>query len=430
VQLSDVPGIDIGRVVEKAIRDVYDRRTKRGDLHADIWAANARALWQAAAKPLGVRAGYRTSTDDETATALRQNLYVFAAFKNHHNVADMVDMLTDANGNARSFDDFRRLALHINQDYNRSWLLAEYNAAMANAQAAVRWHDIERDKDALPMLRYVTAGDERVRRAHALLDGVTLPVDDPFWDEYFPPLSWNCRCDVQQVVGPMQRPTLLPDDREVPPVFRNNPGKTGKVFTLDHPYFTLLKPEQRARVQRGAARLIFDNYAPNQYLKTSEQAASVFKEARHMGDLLGHDPVTGGFVVLHRKHSASGLKDEAPVLRILKSRGAMLEMLDESKEPRYDVFWDGHFWDIKRMTQAANLKSRLHKIFQKARRAGRMKVLLHLDMDVTDAALMDGLNDMLRQNPSIRLVHLVWNNGRSMRLSPEDMKRKQWPKGQ
>jgi len=425
VRLSDVPGIDLGRVVEKAIRDVYDRRTKRGDLHADIWAANARALWQAAAKPLGVRAGYRTSTDDETAAALRQNLYVFAAFKNHHNVADMVDLLTDANGNARSFNDFRRLARHINQDYNGSWLLAEYNAAMANAQAAARWHDIERDKDALPMLRYVTAGDERVRRAHQLLDGVTLPVDDPFWNEYFPPLSWNCRCDVQQVVGPMQRPTLLPDDREVPPVFRNNPGKTGKVFTLDHPYFSLLKPEQRARVQRGAAKLIFDNYAPNQYAKTAEQAAVRFKDARTFADVLGYDAASGGFVVLNKNHMPA-LADEMPVLRILKARGAMLELLDESGNNTYDLFWDGNFWDIKRMSRATNPANAIDRMFRDAKHRGKTKLLIHLDQDVTDSVLADALYHALRRSREIQLVQVVWNTGRILRLSPDAIRGRDW----
>lgn len=425
MRLSDVPGIDLHSVVEQAIRDVYDRRTRQGDLHADTWAANVRALWQATAKPLGLRTGYSASTDNEKAAALRQNLFVFAAFKNHHNVADMVALLTDANGNARPFDEFRRLALQINQDYNGAWLKAEYNAATASAQAAARWQDIERDKEALPMLRYVTAGDERVRRAHQLLDGVTLPVDDPFWDDFFPPNGWNCRCDVQQVVGPRTPPTLLPDDREIPPVFRNNPGKTGKVFTLDHPYFSLLKPEQRARVQRGAARLIFDNYAPNQYAKTAEQAAGRFRGAAQWADVLGYEPVTGGFVVLHKKHMPA-LADEMPVLSILKQRGAMLELLDESGSNPYDLFWDGNFWDIKRMSRATNPANAIDRMFRDAKHRGKTKLLIHIDQDVADSVLADALYHALRRSREINLVQIVWNNGRMLRLSPEQIRGRDW----
>lgn len=44
---------------------------------------------------------------------------------------------------------------------------------------------------------YVTAGDEKVRPEHRLLDGVTRPKDDPFWDTHTPPLGFNCRCTLR-----------------------------------------------------------------------------------------------------------------------------------------------------------------------------------------------------------------------------------------
>lgn len=42
--------------------------------------------------------------------------------------------------------------------------------------------------------KYVTVGDVRVRPEHARLEGVTLPKDDPFWQRYYPPNGWSCRC--------------------------------------------------------------------------------------------------------------------------------------------------------------------------------------------------------------------------------------------
>lgn len=33
----------------------------------------------------------------------------------------------------------------------------------------------------------------------AALHGVTLPIDDPFWEQFTPPNGWNCRCSVVQV---------------------------------------------------------------------------------------------------------------------------------------------------------------------------------------------------------------------------------------
>lgn len=48
--------------------------------------------------------------------------------------------------------------------------------------------------DALWGYRYVTAGDDRVRPSHAILDGVTLPKSDKFWQRFYPPNGYNCRC--------------------------------------------------------------------------------------------------------------------------------------------------------------------------------------------------------------------------------------------
>lgn len=49
-------------------------------------------------------------------------------------------------------------------------------------------------QDILWGYKYVTTGDERVRPEHAVLDGVTLPKDDPFWQRFYPPNGWSCRC--------------------------------------------------------------------------------------------------------------------------------------------------------------------------------------------------------------------------------------------
>lgn len=49
-------------------------------------------------------------------------------------------------------------------------------------------------QDRLEAYCYVTMGDELVRPAHALLEGVTLDSRDPFWESNTPPNGWSCRC--------------------------------------------------------------------------------------------------------------------------------------------------------------------------------------------------------------------------------------------
>ena len=50
--------------------------------------------------------------------------------------------------------------------------------------------------DALPYWQYCTAGDERVRPAHAALNGFTAKNDDMVWGRLYPPCGYNCRCTV------------------------------------------------------------------------------------------------------------------------------------------------------------------------------------------------------------------------------------------
>ncbi len=71
-----------------------------------------------------------------------------------------------------------------------------FRTMISQATAAGRWRQIMRVKDALPWVRYVTAGDPRVRPEHAAWHGVILRWDDPWWDTHYPPNGFNCRCHV------------------------------------------------------------------------------------------------------------------------------------------------------------------------------------------------------------------------------------------
>lgn len=52
--------------------------------------------------------------------------------------------------------------------------------------------------------RYVTTGDDRVRPMHAALEGTTLPKEHPFWEMFYPPNGWNCRCQAIPLFEPAE----------------------------------------------------------------------------------------------------------------------------------------------------------------------------------------------------------------------------------
>lgn len=47
--------------------------------------------------------------------------------------------------------------------------------------------------------RYVTMQDSKVRTLHAKLHNIILPRKHPFWDRYYPPNDFGCRCRVEVI---------------------------------------------------------------------------------------------------------------------------------------------------------------------------------------------------------------------------------------
>lgn len=77
-------------------------------------------------------------------------------------------------------------------------------------------------------------------------------MDDPFWDTYYPPNGWRCRCKVIQTDEATTGSGAA--DFEPPKGFRQNVGKTGKLFGDDHPYFNQAALDAE-RIRDNAARM-------------------------------------------------------------------------------------------------------------------------------------------------------------------------------
>lgn len=193
---------------------------------------------------IAINSAISTETPPELTAALRNNAFIFSGFKTYHSLSEVGLALTDPDGKVKSFEQFSRDVHAIDSKYNVNYLRAEYNHAVRSSQMAVRWNDAVRDGDRY-LLQYRTAGDGRVREAHAALHNTTLPPSDPFWDSYYPPNGWNCRCTAVQVLRDDYRQsdsaaaiaageacTSEPKQR----IFRFNPGKQLKLFPPKHPY--------------------------------------------------------------------------------------------------------------------------------------------------------------------------------------------------
>ena len=175
---------------------------------------------------------------------LQRSDYIFSGLKTFHELNEAFPSLLDDNGNRKSFERFLNDVQKINKTYNQNYLRAEYNFASASAEMAARWEQFMDDGDRY-YLQYRTAADGKVRPEHAALHGVTLPIDDPFWEQFYPPNGWNCRCSVTQVrkskypATPHNEAMALGEiatQRDTRQMFRFNPGKEQKTFPAHNPY--------------------------------------------------------------------------------------------------------------------------------------------------------------------------------------------------
>jgi hypothetical protein len=245
------PLIDLEAITSRAIKRVWERRLREGQIDEATFKAESDFLLGALTKNMGDpdRLIY-SDTKLDTVQAMRRNVFTFVAFKGHNRITDLVNQLTDEKGNLRSRSAFFAEAQKLTPDYNKNWLQAEFDTVVASGQTAAQWHDFQKSKDSLPFLLYKTQADSRVRDAHSVLHDVCKPIDDEFWDEFYPPNGWRCRCYVLQVAKQegKEDPESYPSTDEVKTIFRNNPGKSGVIFSDEHPYFTNMTYKQAKHV--------------------------------------------------------------------------------------------------------------------------------------------------------------------------------------
>lgn len=175
------------------------------------------------------------------ATSLRTNLSKFAAAKTFNQVLT----LSPIAARAQDLKTFSKQAGTVLGIYNEVWQKTEKRTAKLAVIGAAEWENLKQFGGTNQLLKYVTAGDSKVRFEHVQLDGIVQPMNSKFWALYFPPNGYNCRCDAspEQSDEPQTKQDIIDnlDPSDVPDIFRNNPAVSGKIFKENHPYFKVPK---------------------------------------------------------------------------------------------------------------------------------------------------------------------------------------------
>ena len=92
----------------------------------------------------------------------------------------------DSQGNIEKVEmgSLSRLKTIYQVNMQTSYMTGRYKTQLDNA-------------DNRPYWQYVAVMDKRTRPEHAELNERTFRYDDPFWDSFYPPNGWRCRCRVR-----------------------------------------------------------------------------------------------------------------------------------------------------------------------------------------------------------------------------------------
>ncbi|OBX20971.1 MULTISPECIES: phage head morphogenesis protein [Bizionia] len=181
--------------------------------------------------------------------SLENDVFYFSQLKTHAQLFEASRLILNEDKSIKSFKQFSKDVATVKSNYNENYLESEYSFAVGSVQMAERYEQFS-DSDRY-LLQYRTAADDKVRDSHAALHEVTLPKTDPFWDKYFPPNGWRCRCTTVEVLASLNESSdsktankqgdeattqIGKNGKNKLDIFRFNAGKQKVVFPPGHPY--------------------------------------------------------------------------------------------------------------------------------------------------------------------------------------------------
>lgn len=131
---------------------------------------------------------------------LKQYAFTVTGLAKTEHTAKILDVLTKAYDEGSSYNGFKKNLTGFREEIagiSETQLQLVYRQNMTSAFSEGRFKQMMQAADIFPNWEYVTVGDHRVRPAHAAMDGEVRRYDDPFWNAWYPPNGFNCRCVVE-----------------------------------------------------------------------------------------------------------------------------------------------------------------------------------------------------------------------------------------
>lgn len=219
--------------ISKLIKDVFDGKVDINNLPVDLYNDIYDYFNTGLSK-------FNKELSASNINKLRKNIRDFSGSKTYSLINSMQQVIKES----KDFEEFKETAKGI-FDLYKNWGYTELNSVELQTQNVIRWEQIQEQKKDLPFLQYSIVNDDRTSDVCLELDGVTLPVDDAFWDKNTPQNHFNCRCVLIQLDELDAKVTTDSKLKEIndfvddnkQDLFNDNVGKSLEIFPKNHPYF-------------------------------------------------------------------------------------------------------------------------------------------------------------------------------------------------
>lgn len=187
-----MPAADLGFAVslppDEAIRYFESKGYAIGFKWQDVWAeAHAKAFTVAGVTKLDVLTDIRGALSEalkngETLRDFQNRLQPLLEAKGWWGKGRVVDKSTGEIEGKRL--NPRRLETIYRTNLQSAYMAGRYQEQLANAEYRPWWE-------------YVAVLDKRTRPRHRAMHARVFRYDDPFWQAFYPPNGWGCRCRVR-----------------------------------------------------------------------------------------------------------------------------------------------------------------------------------------------------------------------------------------
>lgn len=366
---------------------------------------------------------------DKMRERLTRSNYIFSGIKTFHELNEAFPSLLDENGNRKPFERFLNDVRKIDETYNANYLHAEYNFVQASAEMAAKWEQYSEDGDRY-LLQYRTAHDDKVRPEHAALDRITLPMSDPFWESYYPPNGWNCRCTVVQVRRGKYEETPHNEamsrgeevlNGEKLSIFRFNSGKQGKTMPDYNPY--TIKRCTDCDVAKGKLGLV-NEIVDNQlcaacrlnhqcWSRKEENAPEVFYDCE----------VSNGKLRVSSKHGKTEKKENVRIGTYLAEKyGYNIDLIaNPSDRKTADSLNKSLGYEQEYKVNSTPSKGSIDNAIRKASKQAD-SIILSIESEISLGDVANALSDRVRRSGNITEITIIlWNDKKDLTYTREQI---------